>query len=154
MSGVRFFKTMVVTYLLGGALVASIITATHYRRELKKSDRIVEMLTQDKKDFADKSHEDFMIISDALRNEKKIHSETSAELRRINNLLVWGHENLQIRENIDFEYGYGVVRVCGTIRDSNKYFIVKNFRYDTNDPEERDFAIREAEELIETIQKA
>lgn len=34
------------------------------------------------------------------------------------------------------------------------YFIVKSFTYDYYDPEDRDFAIREAEELIETIKKA
>lgn len=45
------------------------------------------------------------------------------------------------------------VMVIGQDKDCGFYFIVKVFQYQLNDPEDRDFAIREAEELIETIKK-
>lgn len=38
--------------------------------------------------------------------------------------------------------------------NSDLFFPIKSFEFDPSDPEDRDFAIREAEELIETIQKA
>lgn len=46
----------------------------------------------------------------------------------------------------------GVVMVAGvdTCR-SDLYFPIKTFMYDPNDPSDREFAIRQAEELIETI---
>lgn len=67
-----------------------------------------------------------------------------------------GHNNLRwIDHNIPFnEYRKGsFVAVVGSTSDGLVSFIVKLFSFDPNDPEDRDFAIREAEELIEIINK-
>lgn len=144
---------MVITYILAGALAGAIIAATHYRREMKKSDRIVGEMMQDKMDFIARTNSKLSTIEKSLREEKKSHSETCAELRCVRKLLLRGHENLQVRDKLNCGI-YGFVQVCGMAHESNEYFIIKQFEYDSRDPEGRDFAVREAEELIETINKA
>lgn len=49
----------------------------------------------------------------------------------------------------------GEVAVIGhSDRNPNLYFVVKTFLFDYDDPDDREFAVRCAEELIETIQNA
>lgn len=73
-------------------------------------------------------------------------------------LMTSGCRNMKVLEHILPELAnipQGVVVVAGVdTRQSDLYFPIKTFLYDVNDPSDREFAIREAEELIETIQKA
>lgn len=71
-------------------------------------------------------------------------------------LLASGSRNLKwIEKNIPYIKGMpqqGIISVVGqSTRSSNLRFAIKSFMYDPNDPSDREFAIRQAEELIETI---
>lgn len=145
---------MVLTYILAGVATAATITAEHYRREMKKSDKLASELAQAKLDYTSKRDTSISRLEEALRDEKKSHSETRAQLWRVDKILARGWENLQVRESFGFDDNHGLVTVVGASSDGKDYFIIKPFEYDNRDPDGRDFAIREAEELIETIQKA
>lgn len=71
-------------------------------------------------------------------------------------LLTTGCRNPKVRIHLsankidDLQCAVSVVG-CDTCR-SDLFFVVKSFPYNANDPNDYDFAIRRAEELIETIQ--
>lgn len=100
----------------------------HYKRKWK--DAVAE------KDNLEKQNE----------SNKKLAKKMMQECRDLCELCQCGWRNLQYRAYRD---RIEVVGVYG----KNLYFTVKPISFDADDPEDREFAIREAAELIETIQK-
>lgn len=89
-------------------------------------------------------------------SQKKIIKSLEEDLLGHKHLLTAGGRNLKVQScvfphKIDNIHGTVCVVGCDT-RRSDLYFIVKSIPYDANDPNGYDFAMRQAEELIETIQ--
>ena len=71
-------------------------------------------------------------------------------------VLYFGRNNLTWLEQLPSQNSdayEGSIMVIGQDKESGFFFVVKVFRFNINDSEDRDFAIREAEELIEIINK-
>ncbi len=62
-----------------------------------------------------------------------------------------GHQNLSVLEIENPDNGH--FALIGRIDNEPMYIVIKKFEYDTADSEDREFALREAEELKETIEK-
>lgn len=96
-------------------------------------------------------------LSNALGEVKRVNKALSERNGEYKHLVSSGCRNLKVLERtlpMLANIPQGVVVVAGVdTRKSDLYFPIKTFLYDVNDPEDRDFAIREAEELIETINK-
>lgn len=156
MSDVRILSNMIAPWIICGA--CGVIAGWFIGRSRRYKKKWEDL----KMDYAKRCCE----LTDALIEKKKLETY-SANLKRENEsirdlalkyelLHADGHNNLRwIDHNIPFnEYRKGsFVAVVGSTSDGLVSFIVKLFPFDTNDPEDRDFAIREAEELIEIIQK-
>lgn len=88
--------------------------------------------------------------------QKEVLKSKDEALHDYKHLLMVGDRNLKVRScvlphKIDNIHGTVCVVGCDT-RRSDLYFIIKSIPYDANDPNGYDFAMRQAEELIETIQ--
>lgn len=91
-------------------------------------------------------------------SQKEIIKSLEERLHEHKHLLTAGGRNLKIRQwripfNCDCDT-HGVVSVVGCdTRRSDLHFVIKSYLYDENDPDGYDFAMREAEELIERLQE-
>lgn len=126
----------------------------HYKKKWKDSDDKNANLCQKILDANGK-----ISTLKCLYDETKGNYERRGEvIDALDHLLCSGYRNLKATERQYHLHGQepqGVITVEGqdTI-DSDLCFEIKHFLFNPNDPEDREFAIREAEELIETIQKA
>ena len=96
------------------------------------------------------------IDNESIREANKALSE---QKRNYKHLMTSGGRNLKWIERICPYRFYGtkgafIVVIGQDTINSDLFFPIKSFEFDPNNPEDRDFAIREAEELIETIKKA
>lgn len=84
---------------------------------------------------------------DSFFNEKtKLYTRKVNEMRTA---LLRGHENLILREYTSH------IEVAGASpNDKDVFFIIKIFPFVKDDEDDREFAIRQGEELIETIKNA
>lgn len=144
---------MLLTWFLGGVAVGAVIYAIHTRRDLiearkeydVRSNALIIALEEigKLKSLYEDAESEMKALNDAIANHK------AAEFNGRNNL-TW-IEEIPSAANREFVCHASVI-VIGQDKKSGFYFVVKAFRYQLNDPEDRDFAIRQAEELIETIQ--
>lgn len=128
---------MVAAWICGavavGGIIATAISGERYRRKYNKlkgeyDNRCTEL------EIEKKEVNDLNTAIEAIRD-------------RVLALLDEGHKNLSISEESN------AVLVIGTCPDkTGLVFLVKKIPFDPNDPSDRDFAIRRAEELIEIIQ--
>lgn len=125
----------------------------HYKKKWKElkaqyTERCVE-LTNAHGEITN-AHESELTYQPFERLNRKLLKDNSEYM------FLCSHGFLNLKADVDFQInsdeGYGVVAVMGTILEIDKKFIVKVFTYELNDPSDREFAIRQAEELIEIIQ--
>lgn len=94
-------------------------------------------------------------LSVLYESEKKSNSVDMCRIREYEHLTVSGYRNLKVKEynlpDISKLPKYSIDVVGQDTINPDLFFVVKSFTADNE--EDRDFAIRQAEELIETIQK-
>lgn len=73
------------------------------------------------------------------------------ELNELNSLLALGTNILSTYEIMSGNSPRGTIAVVAWNVLRTKMFVIKEFYYEANDAEDRDFAIREANELIEIL---
>lgn len=133
---------MYVIGILSIALIATAICVDHYHGKYKSL----------------KSKHDERCKDLALDNERiqEVNECLLAEIDNYEHLILSACKNLKVLVFPPLAYDnitQGSVIVAGVdTRRSDLYITIKIFPYDIDNPEDRDFAIREAEELIETIQ--
>lgn len=79
--------------------------------------------------------------------------EKKKELLRYKSLAMRGCDNLNIKHVPAVEPFKKILVVSQSDVDSSVCFIIKGFKYDTQDPDGYDFALREAEELIDKLKE-
>lgn len=148
---------MDITWIYGavaiGGIIMTAINGERYRRKYNKLqgdyDKRCKELTSalgeigELKNLYEDAKSEMKALNDAIANHKAV------EFNGRNNL-TW-IEEIPSAANREFVCHASVI-VIGQDKKSGFYFVVKAFRYQLNDPSDRDFAIRQAEELIETIQ--
>lgn len=91
-----------------------------------------------------------------IESMRESNADFVERIKEYKHLMTLGQRNLKIREHQSFGdpmVPEGIISVIGALEDVDCYFIIKDFEFDNFSAEDREFAIREAEELIETINK-
>lgn len=129
---------MDITWIYGavaiGGIIMTAINGEYYRRKCRKYEKALDEKSQE--------------LHDAQRTVKVLHDEVI----RYQCHCIRGRLYMRYYDEVLEGKGFIVVH-GGCEPDSTHHFNVKVFEYDPNDPEDREFAIREAEELIEIIKK-
>ncbi|MBD5381992.1 hypothetical protein [Clavibacter sp.] len=154
--GVRFLFNMIKYLIFGavaiGGIIVTAIRGERYRRKYNSLRAGYNKRCQElNKALGEVGR--VKIDNEGIRDANKALSEQNRNYRH---LTTSGGRNLKWIEQIcPYIIGGAFIVVVGqdTI-NPDLYFPIKSFKFDPNDPSDRDFAIREAEELIETIMKA
>ena len=133
---------MVVTFFLCGVILA--VGSWKFYRSKRAYDKEISILKV-RLDAAKEASAKRAAEIEALKEE----------LRDYRHLCTSGCRNLQIKLFMPFG---NCGNRCGTItvagvdtRNPDLWFVIKDFRYNTDDSDDYDFAMREAEELIEKL---
>lgn len=156
-SVVELFTNMIEPWIICGGL--GLISGWHfacYRYYKKKWEDIKSEYEVQCAEFSDE-HRMVASLKLLYESEKKSNSANRHCIGEYKHLMTSGCRNMKVLERTLPELAnipQGVVIVAGVdTRRSDLYFPIKTFLYNIDDPEDREFAIREAEELIETINK-
>lgn len=139
---------MVLTWILGGVAGGAVAAAVHkgvkYAKLRNKYKECVVQLS-DAQDLAERRQRQIEHLHPTI---DKLHEE----IRDYESLTQSGWRTLKCRDILMTRNGLSQIAVVGTRpQRPDLYSIVKIFEYDVNDSEDKDFAVRRAEELIETI---
>lgn len=124
---------MLASAMLGVWVSALKRANNHLKNELDRKDDVNLCLRQE-------------IESVKAENRRWLH-----DLGCFEDLCLFGMNHLGIHEYMDANPTCGVVAVVARDVGHTQMFCIKEFLYEANDPEDRDFAIREANELIEIL---
>lgn len=135
---------MFITYILGGTAIVATLAMLKYRQQLRQSKTMNDFLSVE----SDEKTREIIFLQGA----KNALTKENEDFRR---LIKSGRDNLTTKQWISpdvNENGKGVISVIGqdALR-SDLYFRIKDFHYNPEDIEDYDFAMREAEELIENL---
>lgn len=133
-SVVELFTNMIITYICVGITGVLLGSTLYYREKWQKCEQTLTEQTQN--------------MLDAQRKIKSL----LAERVRYETHCALGRHYMKCSDEVLDGKGFVVVH-GGCEPDATHHFVVKAFEYNPNDPEDREFAIREAKELIETIKK-
>lgn len=138
MSDVRILSNMIAPWIICGA--CGVIAGWFVGR----SRRYKKMWKDLKIDYDKRCWE----LNDALVEKDRLSDRLNAIINSTGWYLTKRVVKSQVQDNI-----IGGVMVVMSHKIFPYDFSIKTFDFNPNDPEDRDFAIREAEELIETIKK-
>lgn len=143
---------IVIAFVCAGFAGWNVARSRHYKKKWKDLNGNYGKLKQD--------------LTNALGEVGRVKScneDALSEIKLLNKaikdrdaVLYFGRNNLTWMEQLPSQSSgsvEGSIMVIGQNKESGFFFIVKVFRFYINDHSDREFAIREAEELIETIQK-
>lgn len=90
-------------------------------------------------------------LREEIESVKDDRRRCQKELDELNSLLALGTNILSTYEIMSGNSPRGTIAVVAWNVLRTKMFVIKEFYYEANDAEDRDFAIREANELIEIL---
>lgn len=142
-SDVELLEAMNITLLSCGVAAVAVLAAIRYRRKAKSLKSQVESLN-------------FEVDMQKYQNsyQSGLIEDLQKEIKDLKDLGFSATQNLKINLCALPNSTKGRVCVMG-VNPSNPhtYIVIKSFDFDANDPDGYDFALLEAEELIEKIQE-
>lgn len=147
---------MYVTWIYGvvaiGGIIVTAINGERYRRKYNKLKSEYNKRCKELTNALGEVGRDKILI-ESMQDTNADFMERDEAYRR---LLYSGCHNLAVKEReypvINGEFPKGEVAVVGQLDEGKwPYFVIKSFLFNPHDQEDREFAIRQAEELIETI---
>lgn len=146
---------MILTYICAGIAGGLLASTLHYHKEWQ---RLKSEYNKRCNELTDALGEvgRIKLLNEDIQTQNKSLEES---IRDYKNLLSSGCRYIKwVERTIPYKNIYipnGCIVVVGqSVRRSDLFFVIRSFYYDVNDTEDREFAIRCAEELIETIENA
>lgn len=103
------------------------------------------------RDELDRKDDVNLFLREEIESIKDDNRRCHNELNELNSLLLLGTNILSTYESMSGNSPRGTIAVVAWNVLRTKMFVIKEFYYESNDAEDRDFALREANELIEIL---